>query len=480
MKKYLLCLYLIALTFSTQTAFSQIFVYTNNMDGDAFYTDPNIYSYLGRGMLAEGGGDACPIGFTTKNFSTGDTWETSLPCVVLELMPDPFVTINVGSFSADMRISDKGPIYCRFSYSLDSGITWVDQGFDVTPVISDCGGGTMTGTWDVPDFSVIDEVFIRITGYGAIDTGGRLNVTNFVVNGTLEMIDEDGDGYGIWIDCDDTNPDIHPGATEICNDIDEDCDGITSEVTATITPTGDIYVCKHEFVTLYAPEGYAEYQWLKNGWIMPGMTASSVTTEKPGYYQVIVTDAECTDTSEVQAVAYFDNPFANIWAPEGLDLCVDDSLKLKASYGDDYMWQWYRDGEALLYENFYKILCTEPGDYYCEITTFFGCSRTTETLTVIHSCKLGDFNTDEDIIKAYPNPAQDNITFYIETGNDFDAAGILDITNISGEKIGFESVNISNGIMAHEMNVSALPAGIYTARITTDENQFATQFIISK
>ena len=41
--------------------------------------------------------------------------------------------------------------------------------------------------------------------------------------------DQDSDGYGIGLeclgfDCNDENPRINPGATEVCNDIDDDCD----------------------------------------------------------------------------------------------------------------------------------------------------------------------------------------------------------------------------------------------------------------
>ncbi|WP_417238199.1 putative metal-binding motif-containing protein [Bizionia sp.] len=56
-------------------------------------------------------------------------------------------------------------------------------------------------------------------------------------------IDEDGDGYGAGfalpppatgvnnnLDCDDTNPHVHPYAMEVDNGIDDDCDGIVDEL----------------------------------------------------------------------------------------------------------------------------------------------------------------------------------------------------------------------------------------------------------
>src|SRR5262245_44469098 len=42
--------------------------------------------------------------------------------------------------------------------------------------------------------------------------------------------DQDQDGFTVEAgDCDDSNPDVHPGAPEVCNGIDDDCDTQTDE-----------------------------------------------------------------------------------------------------------------------------------------------------------------------------------------------------------------------------------------------------------
>ncbi len=64
-------------------------------------------------------------------------------------------------------------------------------------------------------------VFVLGACGGAGDTGGP--------NGGNSGVDLDSDGYSPPGDCDDEDPSVHPGAADICNEVDDDCDGSTDE-----------------------------------------------------------------------------------------------------------------------------------------------------------------------------------------------------------------------------------------------------------
>jgi hypothetical protein len=76
------------------------------------------------------------------------------------------------------------------------------------------------------------------------NTNGNTNTndnTNTNAPDCPDGIDGDGDGYGqdcpAGEDCNDNNPYVHPDATEICNYMDDDCDGETDE--GVLTPCGN-------------------------------------------------------------------------------------------------------------------------------------------------------------------------------------------------------------------------------------------------
>ncbi len=53
--------------------------------------------------------------------------------------------------------------------------------------------------------------------------------TDYDCDGVTAYADEDGDGWAACEDCDDANPEVHPGADELCDGIDNDCDGTVDD-----------------------------------------------------------------------------------------------------------------------------------------------------------------------------------------------------------------------------------------------------------
>lgn len=99
-------------------------------------------------------------------------------------------------------------------------------------------------------------VGVSNTAWGiTLDSGGHVIVTGLTrrqgqYNSEIATVkyaqaDADGDGFAHGVDCSDMNPAINPGATEICDLVDNNCDGIVDEgcqrtITATAGPNGAI------------------------------------------------------------------------------------------------------------------------------------------------------------------------------------------------------------------------------------------------
>jgi hypothetical protein len=93
----------------------------------------------------------------------------------------------------------------------DSDTTW-DQ------VTADIGGGSaVLESWTFSYYAVVQLSDVEDTE-DTEDTGDTEDTED------TEVLDSDGDGFTADVDCDDGDPDVFPGADELCNEVDDDCD----------------------------------------------------------------------------------------------------------------------------------------------------------------------------------------------------------------------------------------------------------------
>lgn len=146
-------------------------------------------------------------------------------------------------------------------------------------VISSCENESINKSINSENFETTisakkKEDKIQICHYDSENASWSIkNVNDKSINGHLKhgdklLIDADGDGYVEALneclpggDCDDNNANVHPGAIEICNGIDDDCDGEIDEGVQTQfyqDLDGDGFGSSTAIFACSLPSGYAE------------------------------------------------------------------------------------------------------------------------------------------------------------------------------------------------------------------------------
>ncbi len=128
--------------------------------------------------------------------------------------------------------------------------------------------------------------------------------------------DDDGDGIGESSgDCDDTNASVYPGAAELCDGIDNDCDDTVDEGTECFDDDGDGYTedegdCDDSDATI-SPDGSETYDGVDedcDGRVDNGTVGFD--DDGDGYSEV---DGDCDDDDDERSPASVD------WCRDGVD-----------------------------------------------------------------------------------------------------------------------------------------------------------------
>ncbi len=223
-------------------------------------------------------------GKTLRTTNGGATW-------TLVALPGALTTALSDVWFADANTGYTAGASGKFFKSIDGGASWVDMPSGTTNFISDmkfltATKGLMVSTqgnlfytenggtsWTQITPTISSQGIVCLFKQPASPTNifwshanqtttGISNNFNFTLvksSMTSYYVDADGDGYGSTTptqsyfptatagystnntDCDDTNNTIYPGATELCNSIDDDCDLVADDGLAlfTLYPDGD-------------------------------------------------------------------------------------------------------------------------------------------------------------------------------------------------------------------------------------------------
>lgn len=148
---------------------------------------------------------------------------------------DGVVDVDLGE-ECDARTAVPGCIACRFECAGDADCSDGDacNGVELCEdVVS--GTGEVAGRTCEPGEVVTCDAAPCFSGVCSTTAEGEAECTE-VLEG-----DADGDGHsvlpgcdGVGDDCDDGDPDVHPGAVEVCNFADDDCDGLDDDETTMV------------------------------------------------------------------------------------------------------------------------------------------------------------------------------------------------------------------------------------------------------
>lgn len=405
---------------------------------------------------------------TTASYGLTDYW-------LIKIDPDGNIVwqTNLGGsnhdFGMSVAVDATGNIYADgTSISAVSGVkTQTSYGADQWIVKLNSTG---TLLWDRTLQDSGDEQTSRIA---IANDGGLLVGGGVMSNSGYDKIEPMYGYYDYWL------VQFEPlCATEICNGLDDDCDGVADDGYADsvfVIASGPTSFCKFYSVDLTAYYTSPTIQWQRNGINIAGATSATYHATKTGDYRAVATTACDVFTSPITHVIMYNFPVATIAADGPVAFCAGGSVNLystTAGAAGDYTYTWYKGPSPIAGATNSTYTATTSGNYKLLVTPIIsGCADYSNVIAVSVTCKT---EPDEMVFHSSISPNPSDGMFTIEVEAPTVESVQIEVWNMSGAKV-FED-HVPVGVSG--IDLSALPAGLYQTVLVIDGIRQAPESLV--
>ncbi|MBK7442831.1 MAG: FG-GAP repeat protein [Bacteroidetes bacterium] len=272
-------------------------------------------------------------------------------------------------------------------------------------------------------------------------------------------------------DCNDLSNTINTMADELCNSLDDNCNGLIDDgisETISISAGGPISFCQGGSVLLTATYSGASVQWKKNGTNIPGATGATYNVTTKGNYTCVTTSACGTVESTPIFVNVIKNPNASISAGGPTTFCAGGSVILTEVAVAGCTYQWYKGASPIAGATSLTYTATTSGNYKCRVTkAATGCFKNSNAIAVSVPCREGEMINDEKAFSIYPNPNKGAFTIeaIVTTQNFASLESTIEIYNNLGQLIFSKKIICNDGIINEAIELKNITPGIYLVKL---------------
>ena len=153
--------------------------------------------------------------------------------------------------------------------------------------------------------------------------------------------------------------------------------------------------------------------WLKNGALIPGESDSILKITTNGFYQLILDNSICADTSNNSQAVFIPNPSAQSILLGPSFIFSGDSSEIRARSSNGVNFRWFLNGISISGSHDSVFFATQNGSYFCVVDNG-SCADTSSTvnITVVNQSTARINNSgplsfclgDSVILSAFPSP----------------------------------------------------------------------------